>query len=275
MHVTKLSKQFSLKDFILLIIAGCLFVCAGIIHNRSSRPIIVLTKQDTAINFNQNILLFMNLGNKRLLADLFWIQTLLESDDDQYKKNDLNSWMYLRFLNISILDPLFYENYMYGGLYLSIVMDDVLGASEIFEKGLKYYPEDYKLNYYTGFNYYFEQGNFEKGAIYLERIKNHPSAPSFMKLLVEKLKFETTQNSEVALIFLKNEYSQTNDPALKEKIESDIYALQADTDLQCLNSQNKNCNKLDAMGRPYINQSGLWKAQREYLPYKIHTPNRK
>jgi hypothetical protein len=275
MHVTKLSKQFSSKDFILLFIAACLFVCAGIIHNRSPRPTIILTKQDTAINFNQNILLFMNLGNKRLLADLFWIQTLLESDDDQYKKNDLNSWMYLRFLNISILDPLFYENYMYGGLYLSIVMDDVLGASEIFEKGLKYYPEDYKLNYYAGFNYYFEQGNFEKGAIYLERIKNHPSAPSFMKLIVEKLKFETTQNSEVALIFLKNEYSQTNDPTLKVKIESDIYALQADTDLQCLNSQNKNCNKLDAMGRPYINQSGLWKAQREYLPYKIHTPNRK
>lgn len=126
-------------------------------------PIIVLNKQNTALNVNKNLLLFFNIGNKRLISDLLWVQTLLESDEEHYGKNDLNSWMYLRFLSISLLDPLFFENYMYGGLYLSIVKDDVLGAAEIFEKGLIYYPDNYNLNYYAGFNYYFELGDLKKG----------------------------------------------------------------------------------------------------------------
>jgi tetratricopeptide (TPR) repeat protein len=275
MNDIKLSKQFSFIDFGILFLAFCLFVFAGIIHQRNTKPIVVIEKQQSAINLNQNILLFFNLGNKRLLADLLWIQTLLESDQDHYKKNDLNSWMYLRFLSISSLDPKFYENYMYGGLYLSIVKDDVLGAAEIFEKGLAFYPKDYKLNYYAGFNYYFEQGNFEKGLIYLERIKNHPKAPPFIKLIVGKLKFETSQNADIALTFLKNEYNESKDEFLKQKIKSDIYALQAETDLQCLNSKKNECNKVDADGKSYLFQSGVWKSQRPFSPYKIHTPNKK
>jgi tetratricopeptide (TPR) repeat protein len=275
MHDKALGKHFSAKDFILILVAVVLFTFAGIIHKKNPMPIIVSNKQNTALNVNKNLLLFFNLGNKRLISDLLWVQTLLESDEEHYGKNDLNSWMYLRFLSISLLDPLFFENYMYGGLYLSIVKDDVLGAAEIFEKGLIYYPDNYNLNYYAGFNYYFELGDFKKGLSYLEKIDGHPSAPPFMKLIIGKLKFETSQDSEVALMYLRNEYNLTREPSLKHKLKSDIYALQAQVDLSCLNTTNKNCSKLDTEGKPYINKSGIWKAQREFTPYRIHTPNRK
>ena len=214
MHVTKLGKHFSLKDSIILFLGWVLFVIAGITNHQNPKPQIILEKQDTAINLNKNILLFLNFGNRRIIADFLWIQTLLESDNEHYKQKDLNSWMYLRFLNISYLDPMFFENYVYGGLYLSIIKDDVLGAAEIFERGLIFYPDNYKLNYYAGFNYYFEQGNFKKGIKFLERIKNYPEAPPFINQIIGKLKFETTGDFDIALTFLKDQYQQAEDSFL-------------------------------------------------------------
>ena len=274
MHSLKLSKQFSLKDMILVIIGITLFVTAGVIHQNTNKPIVNLSKQDTALNVNKNALLIFSMGNKRLLSDLLWIQTLLESDESHYKKRDLNSWMYLRFLNISVLDPYFYENYMYGGLYLSIVKDDVVGAAEIFERGLVYYPEDYKLNYYAGFNYYFEQGNFEKGLHFLEKIQSHPKAPEHIKFLVGKLKFETTGNYEIALEFLKVQLDETKDEVLKNKIEGEIYALQTELDLKCLNEGKTGCNQRDLEGTPYLLKNGQWVGPKVFVPFRIHR-NRK
>jgi hypothetical protein len=275
MHDPELGKSFSFKDFISLIIAFGFLIFAGMTHHKNPRPNLVLSKQDTAINLNNKLLTYFNLGNKRLIADLLWIQTLLESDEEHYGHDNLNSWMYLRFLSIANLDPLFYENYLYGGLYLSIVKDDVLGASEIFEKGLFYYPKDYKLNYYAGFNYYFEQGDIKNGLKKLDQIKNYKEAPVFLSKIVEKLRFETSHNPKTALIFLKNEYITTTDDFLKKKLSVDIYALQAETDLECLNANKENCNLIDAEGIRYQKESGHWKSKRTFAPYRINTPNRK
>jgi hypothetical protein len=269
MHDTKLGKEFSLKDFITLALAFGLFFIAGTIHQNNPKPKLVLTKQDTAFNLNRNILLFLNLGNKRLFADLLWVQTLLESDEEHYAKKDLNSWMYLRFLTIASLDPLFYENYAWGGLYLSIVKDDLIGASVIYEKGLTYYPDDFKLNYYVGFNYYFEQGDFKKGLHYLSKVKNHPEAPRFIKMLINKLTFETTKNHDVALSFLRFEYDKAKDPTLKRKLVADIYALQADRDIECLTSGKKDCSLKDAEGNPYLFSKGKWISAKPYKKYQI------
>lgn len=249
--------------------AMTLFVVAGFIHQNTFKPKLNLTKQDTAINISNKILLYFSVGNKRFLSDLLWIQTLLESDDEHYRQKDLNSWMYLRFQTISVLDPLFYENYLYGGLYLSIVKDDVLGAAEIFTNGLKLYPEDYDLNYYAGFNYYFEIGDYKNGLIYLEKIQNHPKAAKFIKSIVQKLKFETSHDYGLTLDFLKNNYNETKDPILKKRFLNDIYSLQAELDLKCLNEGGVNCNKADIEGNDYILKLGKWISPRDFIPYGI------
>ncbi len=274
MHTFQLSKQFYPKGMVLLFLAAILFVTAGTLNNVSPKPKIVLTKQSTALNINQNVLLFFSIGNKRLISDLLWVQTLLESDEVHYNKKDLNSWMYLRFMSISALDPEFYENYLYGGLYLSIVKDDVIGANEIFEKGLLHYPEDYKLNYYTGFNYYFEQGNFEEGLRYLEKVQNHPDAAPFLRLIVAKLKYQTTGTLEVALEFLKHEYEHGTEPNIKKKLLYDILTVQTEIDLKCLNSGNKNCNKKNLRDMDYIFDGKEWKSPLQLNPYKVHLRKR-
>lgn len=263
-------------NFPLLASGIVLFSSSLWLHSTFEKPVLEISKQDSSINFNQDFLRIMSLGNKRLIADLIWIQTLLESDLEKYSKRGLGSWMYLRFLSISELDPLFYRNYIYGGLYLSIVKDDLEGAVAIYEKGLKYYPTDYDLNYNAGFNYYYELGLPEKGLPLLEKIMNSPKAPQFLPSIINKLKRETGTDLNTIFQLVFSQYEKEIDPALKERLWSDLYSIKAEMDLSCLNSSSENCSKIDFEGLPYINQSGIYTSRRPFKSYSIRSrKNRK
>jgi hypothetical protein len=243
---------------------------AGSLNNNLKKPPLILDKQETAININKELLIFLSAGNKQLITDLLWVQTLLESDIGHYSKKDLNSWMYLRFMTIAYLDPHFYENYLFGGQYLSIVKDDLAGAVDLLTKGITFFPTDYKLRYYLGFTYFYELGDTKNGAKWLESIMDHPLAPSFIKVIVSKLKFENNKDFDVTLLFLTDLIASTKDKYLKEKLIKDLYSVKAERDLNCLNSQKKNCDKFDSLGLPYIKRNNVFYAQKEFKRYKLN-----
>lgn len=240
-----------------------------LIHQSFNRPEIVVRKQDSAKNINRDFLKLFSAGHKRILSSSLWIVTLLEADEEHVRKKDGNSWMYHRFMSIADLEPQLYVNYLYGGQFLSIIKDDLEGAAELYERGLKLYPNDYKLNYNAGFNYYFEMGDYEKGLPKLEEVLKHPEAHWTMKFLVNKLRFELNNEYDAALEFLKFNITQTEDQALKKKLTQDIYSLKAERDLQCLNENKKNCDRTDAEGSPYIYREGKWITQKPFVPYQI------
>jgi hypothetical protein len=270
MQLTTFRKQIFHKSHSILFLALSFFVIAGSLNNKFKKPPLILDKQDTAININKELLIFLSAGNKRLITDLLWVQTLLESDIGHYNKKDLNSWMYLRFMTIAYLDPHFYENYLFGGQYLSIIKDDLMGAVDLLTKGTKYFPQDYKLRYYLGFTYFYELGDSKNGAIWLESIMNHPKAPSFIKIIVSKLKFENTKDFDVTLLFLKDLIASTKDKYLKEKLIKDLYSVKAERDLNCLNSKKNNCEKFDSLGMPYLKINNIFYAQKEYKKYQLN-----
>ncbi|MFY7992993.1 MAG: tetratricopeptide repeat protein [Bacteriovoracaceae bacterium] len=236
------------------------------------RPKIEISKQDSALNFNTHFLKFVSMGNRRFFADIIWVQTLLASDEVHYKKNDLNSWMYIRFNNVAELDPLFYQNYLWGGIYLSIVKDDRLGAAEIFEKGLKYYPNDYDLNYNAGFNYYAQLNNYKRAHELFSRIENNPKAPRFLITLNARIKFQDNFDFDGTMAFLLDHYNKSNDEMLKRKIKDSLYSLKAERDLNCLNSntQEKNCDRKDLNGINYQMKNGQYITEKPFTPYRIH-----
>ena len=139
----KISKHF--KDTTLLLIVMLGLSLSYVISKKSSKPIYFINKQKSSLNIHQVFWEYFHLGNKRFLSSIYWIATILESDQEHYKQRDLNSWMFLRFKTISFLEPLFYLNYTFGGQYLSIIKDDLEGASQLYDLGLKYFPDDYTL----------------------------------------------------------------------------------------------------------------------------------
>jgi hypothetical protein len=232
-------------------------------------PVLNLDKQQTAININKDLLIFLSAGNKRLLTDLLWVQTLLESDIEHYSKRDLSNWMFIRFNTIATLDPYFYENYIWGGQYLSIVKDDLIGAVKLMEKGAKYFPDDYRLLSTLGFTYYFELGDYKKGLEFMEKIENNPKAPPYFRSIVMKLKTELGFDINVILAHITELIQSTMDKGLKARLTSDYYALKAERDITCLNAGKSGCDTKDAFGEPYIKRQNIYYSQSAFVPYRL------
>lgn len=245
-------------------------IFANQIRVSADKPLIKISKQKSAYNVSDELLKIFDLGQSRLFADILWISTLLESDMEHYKEKDLNSWLYLRFKTISSLDPKFRSNYQFGGQYLSIIKDDLTGAEDIFLRGLKVYPNDYFLNFYLGFLYIYELEDYEKGENYFFKIKDHPKAPKYLSSLLVKLKFEQTNDLSVAKAVLLEIYNNTTSETIKSKLFIELYAIQAQIDLECLNTMKKKCNKKDILGKKYILKGGRYESQKPFKKFGIH-----
>jgi len=269
MSLSNVRKYFFSSDSMFLKVGTLLFLCAGILNLNFEKPSLELSKQDTAVNFNKNLLTFISVGNKRLITDMLWIQTLLESDLERFKKKDLNNWMFLRFDTIAELDPKFYENYKYGGQFLSVIKDDLEGASIIFEKGLSEYPQDFWLRYYTGLMYYFEMNNSKQGLLHLEKVQNHHLAPSFISSIINKLKFDIDKDLEIVYRMVEHNLNSTQDKFLKDRLSKDLYSIKAELDLKCLNNKKQNCSFFDQEGKPYVYRDNAFHAQKPFSLYRI------
>jgi tetratricopeptide (TPR) repeat protein len=264
-------KYYFKINSLLITFASVFFLLSIYLNHITEPPTIEVSKQDSALNIKNTYLKLFALGNKRLITNILWIQTLLESDLEHYSKRDLNSWMYLRFSAIADLEPNFYQNYYYGGLFLGIVKDDLEGAIDIYERGLKIFPQDYKLRYNAGFTYYFEMGDLKKGYYHLRQVLDHPDAPSFLKFIINKLKFENDRDFESAISLLEFNLSLTKDPVLVKKLKADLYALVAEKDLICLNSNSPNCSLKDYEGNPYVNRNNKWISIKKFDLYRIRS----
>ena len=279
----------------LVIIIGGLLTIDYCIRSTLVLPPIKISKQDSAVNFDDTMLSIFNLGQKRLIASLLWAETLIDSDIEHYKKNDLNSWLYLRFKTIVSIDPLFKEAYRYGGQYLSTIKDDIVGAEELYRRGLKIFPNDFFLNYYAGFNYFYEMGDFEKAKECYARIYHHPYARQI--IFFDTLYARIASNSgdlPTAFEVIKTLYDQApKDSPLKKDYGEMLYNIKAEIDLNCLNGIDEDlslhpdkqaqpvkkkkkkinpatCAHYDFDGKPYIRRSdGTYVAPKPWTPHRI------
>ncbi len=183
-------------------------------------PILKISKQEAASNFKPEFTRIFSIGQKRLLSSLLWSKTLLESDVDHYKVRDLNSWLFLRFQLLITLDPNFYDAYLYGGQYLSVIKDDLEGATYIFEKGLEKFPNDYKLLYHAGFHYYTEIKDLSRAKNVYQRLLKQPDilskfplAPKILARIEEK-----NNNRDAVLEILNDTYERLPDEHFLKKV---------------------------------------------------------
>ncbi len=157
-------------------------------------------KNSTNTNLSSNLVNFSGKFNK-FLSSLIWIETLLDSNTDHYKGEPLQSWHYNRFNAITDLDPTFLEAYKYGGLFLSVIKDDIPAATELYKKGIAKFPQNYHLNLYGALHFITETNNYEIANLYLDTIKKkHPTNP-----LIKSLYYSTKLKSIGDKALLRNE----------------------------------------------------------------------
>ncbi|MCO4754984.1 MAG: hypothetical protein KC478_10925, partial [Bacteriovoracaceae bacterium] len=97
--------------------------------------------------------------------------------------------------------------------------------------------------------------------------------PKFLESLIAKFEYKESGDARTTFQILLEMYNQPNqDPTLSHKLKSDLYALKAEIDLKCLNSESEGrCDLKDFDGNLYIRlDSGKYKAAKKYRPYQLH-----
>ena len=200
------------------IVAGLIFFSYQIKSNLVL-PEINIDPEKDEINFHEDFYKVVNLGQKRMISSLLWTHTMLFGDAKhvQWKKGEV-SWMYHRFNTISLIDPLFYENYLFGGKYLNIVKYDVYGSESLLKKGIRTYPDSIDIGFQLGFNLIFDQKKKKDGLSIWRKFLNHSEIKEKYALLPYLISRFLEKNSEKVYIdILKFQYNKLpSDSPLKE-----------------------------------------------------------
>lgn len=267
-----------MKRIIFFLTLTFCFLAFNVINQNNKKGLLQIDKEETSYNLkNENIKLFLP-GLDRFISSLFWIDTLLESDLKKHYNPDKNSWLFYRFKNIAKLDPFFYENYSIGGKYLSIIKNDIEGANTIYGYGIKIFRHDFWLLIDSAFNYYFEMGDLKNSLNHYERALEMEETKTYFPILpsiVAKLKRE--QGAELKDLFniMSLAYKNETIPSLKKRFYDSLYAIKAEIDLSCLNSNNQSCNLKDLDGINYVNKNGTYESVKQWKRFRISEKARK
>ena len=124
-----------------------------------------------------------SLGYRDFLADLLWLRLIQSADFCSFEKGrpvykgqtqqcDLG-WSYRVADLITDFSPRFKEPYLFSTVMLSVFTGDKKGAENILQKGLKIFPTDWRLNFYSAYFYSFEVKKPKKSAFYARMSADH------------------------------------------------------------------------------------------------------
>lgn len=143
------------------------------------------------------------LGTRILVADLVWIDTLIKSDI--LRENVPYTSMYKAARVMTKLDPENFFAYYVFGMYLSVIKDDIHGASALVRSGAQLLKDrmtersgfsKYFLNvawrvyYALGYNLIFEEVELEEGSRWIREAAAIETAPEYVKNLGRHIETE-------------------------------------------------------------------------------------
>jgi hypothetical protein len=188
-----------------------------------------------------------SLGYDNLISSLLWVRVVQDIDICDQKEERVNypeiktegdevlseilkrdmpqsrcseGWVYQMLDVITDLTPTFNAVYTDGATFLSVLVDDRLGAQKIFEKGQVYYPESWEVYYRSAYHELFEMQNPGKAAILLKRA-GEKGAPRWVFALSAKLLTKIGQ-AEFAKTILENVLRKKEDSLHTERLKAQL-----------------------------------------------------
>ncbi|UXR65018.1 tetratricopeptide repeat protein [Bdellovibrio bacteriovorus] len=169
----------------------------------------------------------MSFGYAETMADLMWIRALQDFDycDSEVAKGICrnNSWLYKMLDSVTNLSPKFRMAYAAGALALTIIITDVDGATKIFDKGVKEFPNDWPILYRAAYHYMYEVKDNKRAAELLIQAANN-GAPPWLFALAGRL-YSDSGNMELAEAVLQDMIATEQDPGLIKRLQQKIQSM--------------------------------------------------
>lgn len=191
----------------------------------------------------------VTLGEWPALVDWFWIRTLIDTDVSRIQRNERAQIADELELAV-LLDPAFFEIYIYGAYLLSILRDDVWSARDLLEMGEQFrtqklgtYPREFQerewgqqwqIPQLLGYLHLFEFKDISKAAPYFEAASRLPGAPKYLASLAARVR-DPDAIYDVALRLLRFMIAGAPNPEVALELEQKHRALSLNFRLRQLN----------------------------------------
>jgi tetratricopeptide (TPR) repeat protein len=126
--------------------------------------------------------------------------------------------------SITNLSPNFRIPYAAGALALTVVITDIDGATKIFDKGVKAFPNDWPLLYRAAYHYLYEV-NDKKRAAELLIAAGKNGAPSWVFSLAGRL-YSDSGKLDLAKALLEQMIQEKQDPAIIDRVRKKIESME-------------------------------------------------
>ena len=161
------------------------------------------------------------LGFGVLMADLIWVHTVVSFGEHLVNRNQSYKGLYNLLDITTTLDPLFNEAYQFGSILLAMQEKQVDESMMLLERGIKNFPDDWRLHFIMGFNLTYYKNDNANAVKYFERAAKLPGHPIYLPRLIGNLYAETGK-VDMALAFLEEAYNQFRDEKMRAEIAAKI-----------------------------------------------------
>jgi hypothetical protein len=181
------------------------------------------------------------LGLRLIAADLVWIDTLIKADVE--KEKDQRGALYRTVETIVALDPDNVIAYYIGGLYLSVIKDDVKGATALLLGGARYLDArgqrmagDWMIYFTLGYHLLFEEHDIDGSSEWFQKAGACEDAPFYVKATAQQF---TTEKGmlEGGARMLSDFYRKLKTPEEKRRVERKMLEVGARQELLDLNEK--------------------------------------
>jgi hypothetical protein len=178
------------------------------------------------------VLRLASLGYRELVADLLWLQ-VIQIMGQQKLSGEAGQWLFHAVDRITTLDPKFVRAYEAGSLALCTLVVMPEESNRLLEKGMQHNPQEWKLPFYMGINYYFEMADDARAAEAMAKAASLPGAPDGLARLAAKL-FVSAKSPQHAVDLLMKVYQETTDENVRKLLEIRLKESIVERDLQIL-----------------------------------------
>ncbi|MDH4187317.1 MAG: hypothetical protein OEV08_09985, partial [Nitrospira sp.] len=163
---------------------------------------------------------------------VLWLQ-VIQVIGERKISEETGQWLYQAVDRITTLDPKFVRAYEAGSHALCMLVVMPEESNRLLEKGIRHNPQEWKLPFLLGVNYYFELADDEKAAEAMAQAARLPGAPVGLARLAAKL-FVSARSPQQAVELMAKVYEETSDENVRKMLEVRLKESIVERDLQIL-----------------------------------------
>ncbi len=172
------------------------------------------------------------LGYREVASDILWLQ-VIQAMGERRVSQEAGQWIYRALDVVTTLDPKFVRAYEAGAHALCTLVVMPEASNRLLEKGIHHNPQEWRLLFLLGFNYYFEFGDNRKAAEAMAAAARLPGAPDVISRLAARM-LVSAHSPHQAVELLAKVYEDTTDESVRKVLEQRLREAIVERDLYLL-----------------------------------------